>query len=75
MKKLICNELWGACDKEFVAETLEEMMKRSQEHGMTTQDDAHMKAMEEMKMMMTEDGAEQKFMAEFHKKFEEAPEA
>ena len=34
MKKMTCNELGGACDLEFKAETFEEMAELSKNHGM-----------------------------------------
>ena len=34
MKMMKCNELGGACDKEFYGETFEEIAKQSKEHGM-----------------------------------------
>ena len=34
MKTMTCNQLGGACDKEFYAETFEEMADMSKKHGM-----------------------------------------
>ena len=33
MKMMRCNELGGACDKEFFGDTFEEIAKQSKEHG------------------------------------------
>ncbi|MCH7492735.1 DUF1059 domain-containing protein [Patescibacteria group bacterium] len=74
MKKMTCRELGGACDLEILAETAEEMMSKSAEHAMAINDDAHNKIMEEMKGMKGTE-AEGKFMEDFHKNFEAAPEA
>lgn len=52
MKTMTCKQLGGACDKEFHAETFEEMAKKSQNHGkemMEKGDKAHIKIMEKMK--------------------------
>jgi len=34
MKTMTCNQLGGACDKEFQANTFEEMAEMSKKHGM-----------------------------------------
>lgn len=52
MKTMTCRQLGGACDKEFHAETFEEMAELSKKHGMEMakkSDEAHLKAMEEIK--------------------------
>jgi predicted component of type VI protein secretion system len=47
MKTMSCRQLGGACDKEFHAETFEEMAELSKQHGMEMyqrQDPAHLEA-------------------------------
>ncbi|MFT4898399.1 MAG: hypothetical protein ACI9U0_000182, partial [Flavobacteriales bacterium] len=34
MKKMTCNQLGGACEKEFTAETFEEVQELAKAHGM-----------------------------------------
>ena len=55
MKTMTCNQLGGACDLEFHAETFEEMAELSKQHGMEMfqkQDAAHLEAMQKMKQLM-----------------------
>jgi hypothetical protein len=55
MKTMTCKQLGGACDKEFHANTFEEMAQMSKTHGMEmfqTGDAAHLKAMNEMQELM-----------------------
>jgi PHP family Zn ribbon phosphoesterase len=55
MKTMTCKQLGGACDKEFHANTFEEMAQMSKKHGMEmfqTGDAAHLKAMNEMQELM-----------------------
>ena len=52
MKTMTCKQLGGACDKEFHANSFEEIGKMSQEHGMEMfqkGDEKHLKAMNEMR--------------------------
>lgn len=58
MKEMTCNQLGGACDKVFEAETFQEIAQQSQQHGMEMMkqnDTAHIEAMEKMKNMSQED--------------------
>ena len=55
MKTMKCKDLGGPedCEVEFKAETFEEMAEMSKNHGMEMfqkQDEAHLKAMNEMKL-------------------------
>ena len=63
---MTCNQLGGACDLEFQAETFEEIAEMSKQHGMEMfqkKDEAHLKAMDEMqKLMQTPDKMQQWFM-------------
>lgn len=52
---MTCRQLGGACDKEFHANTFEEMAELSKKHGMEMYqkgDEKHLKAMNEMKGLM-----------------------
>ena len=55
MKTMTCNQLGGACDKEFKANTFEEIAEMSKTHAMEmlqNGDEPHLKAMEEMQKLM-----------------------
>lgn len=55
MKIMTCKQLGGACDKEFQAETFDEIAEMSKQHGMEMfqkSDEDHLKAMEAMKSLM-----------------------
>ena len=52
---MTCKQLGGACELEFTADTFKEMAEQSKKHGMEMyqqKDQAHMKAMGEMKHLM-----------------------
>lgn len=52
---MTCNQLGGACDLEFRANTFDEIAEMSKKHGMEMfqkKDEAHLKAMNEMQEMM-----------------------
>ena len=74
---MTCQQLGGACDKEFHAETFDEMARLSQEHGteMFQQNDpAHMKVMQEMGEMMKDPKAMQDWMDKKRDEFNQLPE-
>jgi len=55
MKTMTCNQLGGACDEKFRAESFEEIAELSKVHGMKMyqkQDADHLKAMERMSELM-----------------------
>ena len=55
MKTMTCNQLGGACDKEFHAETFEEISEMSKQHGMEMfqkNDKDHLEAMNKMRALM-----------------------
>lgn len=55
MKTMTCKQLGGACDKQFRANTFEEMAELSKQHGMEMfqkQDKAHLDAMMKMQSLM-----------------------
>ena len=77
MKKMTCNDLGGACDLEFKAETFEEMKQLSQQHGMEMfkkGDQPHLDAMNKMKSAMQAEGAFDLWLAEKKDKFNALPE-
>jgi len=55
MKTMTCKQLGGACDIKFQAATFGEMSELSMQHGiemMQQNDEAHMKAIQNMKEIM-----------------------
>jgi predicted small metal-binding protein len=55
MKTIKCKQLGGACDKEFRANTFEEVVEISKQHGkemFQQKDEAHLKVMGEMQELM-----------------------
>jgi hypothetical protein len=77
MKTMTCNQLGGACDKEFCAETFEEMAEMSKKHGMEMfqkKDAAHLEAMNKMQNLMKKPGEMEKWFASKRKEFDSLPE-
>ncbi len=77
MKTMTCNQLGGACDLEFHAETFEEIAELSKNHGMEMYkkgDAAHLKAMAEMQELMKSPDAMHQWMEVRRKEFEDLPE-
>ena len=77
MKRMTCKQLGGACDKEFQANTFEEMANLSKQHGMEMfqkQDAEHLEAMGKMQALMQNPGALNAFFDEKKKAFEALPE-
>ncbi|GAB5399935.1 MAG: hypothetical protein Aureis2KO_15200 [Aureisphaera sp.] len=77
MKKMTCNQLGGACDLEFQAETFEEIAEMSKNHGMEMfqkQDKAHLDAMKAMRALAQEPGAMEAWFEEKRKEFQGLPE-
>lgn len=62
---MTCNQLGGACDKEFQAETFEEIAEMSKQHGIEmfqSNDEDHLEAMNKMReLMQTPDAMEEWF--------------
>ena len=78
MKTMTCNQLGGACDKEFSAETFEEIAEMSKQHGMEMfqqQDQAHLSAMSKMQEFMKEPGEMEKWFESKRKEFEALPDS
>lgn len=78
MKTMTCKQLGGACDKEFKADTFEEIAEVSKKHAMEmfqNEDEPHLKAMNQMKELMSKDGAMEKWMEDKRKEFAALPES
>ncbi len=63
MKTMTCEQLGGACDKIFLANTFEEIAEMSKQHGMEMYQkkvQAHMAAMGKMQELMQKPAAMQK---------------
>ncbi|MBU3966446.1 MAG: DUF1059 domain-containing protein [Euryarchaeota archaeon] len=77
MKTMTCKQLGGACDKEFHADTFEEMAEVSKKHGTEMYqkgDEEHLKAMEEMKKLMNDPKALKEWFESKRKEFDVLPE-
>ncbi|MCK5471177.1 MAG: DUF1059 domain-containing protein [Cyclobacteriaceae bacterium] len=76
MKSMTCKQLGGACDKEFHANTFEEMAEMSKKHGMEMfqmGDEEHLKAMNEMQELMKSPEAMKEWFDNRRKKFDALP--
>lgn len=77
MKIMTCKQLGGACDMEFRAGTFEEIAELSKQHGMEMfqkGDEEHIKAMNEMRGLMSDPEAMKRWMEGKRKEFETLPE-
>lgn len=73
---MTCNQLGGACDLEFTAETFEELAEMSKQHGVQMfqkGDTAHLEAMQKMKSMMGTPSAMAQWFADRKAEFERLP--
>jgi phosphatidate phosphatase PAH1 len=71
MKTMTCKQLGGACDKTFSAETFDEIVTMSKQHGMEMfekNDKSHLDAMEEISVLMQDQSKMQEW---FNQKKEE----
>ncbi len=76
MKTMSCKQLGGACDKKFHADSFEEIAGMSKQHGMEMfqeNDEAHLKAMNEMQELMKEPEAMKDWFENKKKEFEALP--
>ena len=74
---MTCKQLGGACDKEFHAETFEEIAEMSKNHGTEMHqqgDEEHMKAMNDMMELMKDPEAMKGWMESKRKEFDVLPE-
>ncbi len=77
MKTMTCNQLGGACEKEFHADSFEDIAEISKQHGMEMfqkKDEAHLKKMNEMQELMKKPEAMKDWFEMKKKEFEELPE-
>jgi len=78
MKTMNCKQLGGACDKEFHANSFDEMAELSKQHGMKMfqkNDEVHLKAMNEMQQLMQKPEAMEEWFESKRKEFELLPES
>jgi predicted small metal-binding protein len=77
MKTMKCNQLGGACDKAFQANSFEEIAQMSKQHGMEMfkkNDEAHLQAMSEMQALMQNPEAMNSWFENKKKEFDALPE-
>ena len=77
MKTMKCKQLGGACEKEFHANSFDEIAEISKRHGMEMfeiNDEAHLKAMDEMRELMQKPEAMEEWFESKKKEFEALPE-
>ena len=73
-----CKQLGGACDKEFHADTFEEVAEMSKKHGIEMfqkNDELHLKAMNEMQELMQKPEAMNDWFENKKKEFDALPES
>ena len=80
MKTMTCNQLGGACELEFHANSFEEMQDLSKKHGMEMfqkNDKAHLDAMHKMRALMqtADSDAMNNWMDAKRKLFNELPDS
>ena len=78
MKTMTCNQLGGACEQEFHANSFDEVAEMSKQHGMEMfqkNDEAHLKAMSDMQQLMQEPETMEKWFAGKKQEFEALPES
>ena len=78
MKTMTCNQLGGACDKEFQAETFEEIAEMSKQHGIEMfqrNDAAHLEAANKMRELMQTPGAMEEWFESKRKEFQALPDS
>ena len=73
MKTMNCKQLGGACEKEFQANSFEEIAEMSKKHGMEmfkNNDEAHLTAMSEMQELMKDHEAMKNWFESKKKEFD-----
>ena len=76
MRTMTCKQLGGACDKEFHANTFDEIAEMSKKHGMEMfqrGDEEHLKAMNEMQELMKSPEAMKEWFENRRKEFDALP--
>lgn len=77
MKSMTCKDLGGACELKFVADSFEEIAEQSKNHGremLERGDEAHHRAMKNMKELMADPDAMQKWFEMKKAAFDALPE-
>ena len=77
MKTMNCKQLGGACEKEFHANTFDEIAEMSKQHGMQMfqqNDEAHLNAMNKMQDLMKKPEAMEDWFESKKNEFETLPE-
>ena len=78
MKTMTCKQLGGACDREFQADSFEEIAEMSQKHGMEMfqkGDEAHLQAMKAMRELMQSPDEMKAWMESKRQEFNALPES
>ena len=73
---MTCNQLGGACDLKFQAETFDEIAELSKKHGMEmfqAGDQPHLDAIKKMKELMQSPDSMNKWFEEKKQEFEALP--
>lgn len=76
MKTMTCKQLGGACDIKFKANSFDEIVGMSKTHGIEMiqkGDEAHLKAMNKMKIMMEQPQKMQEWFENKRQEFEYLP--
>jgi hypothetical protein len=76
MKTMTCKQLGGACEKEFHANSFEEIGEMSKKHGMEMfqqKDEAHLEAMNNMQELMQNPEEMKTWFENKKKEFEALP--
>jgi predicted small metal-binding protein len=74
MKSMTCKQLGGACDLVLEAETFDELVEKSKQHGMEMfqkQDPQHLQAMQKIMLMMQNPEEMQAWFDAKRKEFEQ----
>jgi hypothetical protein len=77
MKTMTCKQLGGACDIAFRGNSFEEIAAQSKKHGMEmlqAGDKEHLKAMDEMRKLMSSPDAMNEWMESKRREFDALPE-
>ena len=77
MKTMTCKQLGGACDKQFHANSFDEIAEISKQHGMEMfqqNDGPHLTAMERMKELMQKPEAMKEWFEKKRQEFDDLPE-
>ena len=77
MKTMNCKQLGGACEKEFHANTFDEIAEMSKQHGMQMfqqNDEAHLNAMNKIQDLMKKPEAMKDWFESKKNEFETLPE-